>query len=156
MRKVFVVTSWVVLVDVVLQFYFAGVGAFAIPQTEQSFGLHSLNSNFVMLLALVNAVVAALSRAGWRTALLAALPTVLALFQIVIFMIAGLFLPPDTTFDANGTPTEVHGLPLFVVAVHVLNGLAVLGVSVLVLLRARANASTIELGGLIEQRTAAP
>jgi hypothetical protein len=152
MRKLFVVTSWIVLVDVILQFYFAGVGAFAIPQTEDSFSLHGLNANLVMLLALVNAAVAALAHAGWRTALLAALPTVLALFQIVIFMIAGMFLPADTVFDANGVPTEVHGFPLFVVAVHVLNGLAVLAVSVIVLRRAREHATAIHVGGVIEQR----
>jgi hypothetical protein len=35
MRKVFVVMSWIVLIDVVLQFYFAGVGAMSIPQTDE-------------------------------------------------------------------------------------------------------------------------
>jgi hypothetical protein len=141
MRKIFVITSGLVLLDVVLQFYFAAVGAFTRPQTNHSFALHATNATVILLLPLLNTLVAALAKAGGRTIALAALPSLLVVVQILLFVIAALFIPEGAAKDADGVPLNSTTGALVVLGFHALNGLAILGVSGTVLARARALAA---------------
>ncbi len=74
MRQVFLVTSSLVLLSVLAQFSFAGVGAFHRPVDHDGFTLHAINSTVLLALVLLNTIVAALARAGGGTIALAALP----------------------------------------------------------------------------------
>ncbi|HEY3001878.1 MAG TPA: DUF6220 domain-containing protein [Kribbellaceae bacterium] len=118
MRKAFVVTSALVLVAVLAQFYFAGVGAFTRPATTDAWTAHRAGAVAIMALALLNTAVAALARAGGRIVALAALPVGLVLVQYVLIAVSGAL---------GGSADERTGAPLYVAALHALNGLAVLG-----------------------------
>jgi hypothetical protein len=128
MRKVFVVTSALVLVAVLAQFYFAGVGAFTRPATTDAWTAHRAGVLAIMALALLNTAVAALARAGGRTIAFAALPIGLVILQYVLVAIGNAL---------GGSADDRTGLPLYVVALHALNGLAVLGVALAGLTNAR-------------------
>ncbi len=137
MRKLFLVMATLLVLDVVAQFYLAGVGAFHAPPDHDGFDLHAANSFVVQILALLTAISAALARAGRGTIALAALPVLLKEVQYGIFALTDLFVPAGTPRNADGIPLVVAGPPNFVVALHVLNGLTILWISVVVLLRAR-------------------
>ncbi|MEU8613791.1 DUF6220 domain-containing protein, partial [Actinoplanes sp. NPDC048791] len=64
MRKVFVVSSTLVVIVVLTQFYLAGVGGFSRPATTDSWTAHRAGALAVMVAVLLNIVVAALARAG--------------------------------------------------------------------------------------------
>src|SRR5204862_158317 len=75
MRRVFFVLAGLLLAAVVVQFYFAAVGAFAKPQDDRSFALHDLNGMLVIpLLSLLATAAAALARAPGRLVGLAVAP----------------------------------------------------------------------------------
>src|SRR3954447_22016099 len=116
MRKVFIITSTVVLAAVLAQFYLAGVGAFSRPATADAWSAHRAGALGVLALALLNTVVAALARAGGRIIALAALPIGLVFVQFVLVGIGNAL---------GASPTDRTGLPLYVVALHAVNGLAV-------------------------------
>jgi hypothetical protein len=137
MRRIFLVTSSLALLSVVAQFYFAGVGAFHRPFDHEGFALHAINAGVVQGLALFNAIAAAAARAGRGTIGLAALPLLLVNVQYAIFALAGLFLPAGTPLNADGIPLVVEGPPNFVVALHVINALTILWMSIVVFRRAR-------------------
>jgi hypothetical protein len=137
MRKLFLVASSLALLAVILQFYFAGVGAFHRPFDRDGFMPHVINAGVVMFTALLSCIAAALARAGRSTICLAALPLLLVMLQYGIFALGALFLPAGTPLDSNGVPLVAEGLPNYVVALHVVNGLAILWVSVVVFRRAR-------------------
>jgi uncharacterized protein DUF6220 len=141
MRKLFLVTAALALLSVLAQFYFAGLGVFRRPEVAEGFAAHAINAGVVQGVAVLNAVAAGLARAGRHTVLLAALPVVLVFVQYAIFALGGLATPEGTPLDADGIPLVVQGPPLFVVALHVLNALLVLGVTAAVLRRARALAT---------------
>ena len=91
MRKVYFVTTVLLLISVVFQFYFAALGVFG-PQGEDDnlYVFHSVNGQFVLpALALLAVLFAALSRAGARTVWLTALPILLVAVQILLFILAG-------------------------------------------------------------------
>jgi hypothetical protein len=135
--RVFTATSALVLLSVLAQFYFAGVGAFHRPFDHEGFWLHALNAGVVQGLAVINTIVAALARAGRGTIGLAVLPFVLVNVQYAIFALTMLFVPEGTPTNAEGIPTVVEGPANFVVALHVLNALTILALAVVVLRRAR-------------------
>ena len=135
--RVFTVTSALALLSVLAQFYFAGVGAFHRPFDHDGFWLHALNAGVVQGLALINAIAAAVARAGKGTIGLAALPFLLVNVQYGIFALTALFIPTGTPTDADGIPLVVEGPPNLVIALHVVNALTILWVSVVVLRRAR-------------------
>jgi hypothetical protein len=137
-RKLFLVTSGVLLLVVVLQFYFAAVGAFTRPTSHDAYSGHATNAMVVLGAAVLVTIAAALARAGGRTIGLAALPILLVVMQIVIFIIAELFIPAGTAVDADGIPLEASGTPVYVVGLHALNGLLIFFVAVLLVRRARA------------------
>jgi Family of unknown function (DUF6220) len=142
MRKFFLVASALALLAVVLQFYFAGVGAFHRPFDRDGFMPHVINAGVVMFTALLSCIAAAVARAGRGTTWLAALPLVLVMLQYGIFALAALFLPAGTPLDSNGVPLVAEGLPNYVVALHVINGLGILWISVVVFRRARRLAAS--------------
>ena len=131
MRKVHFVLSALVLAAVVLQFYLAGVGVFSMPEDEL-FGLHTANGRFVLpVLLLLNIAAAALARG--RTLRYALGLLGLMALQTVIFVIAivttGSNPYEDVVITTAGT---------VILSLHVLNGLAILGVAVLLVRKAYA------------------
>ncbi|SCF04095.1 hypothetical protein GA0070607_4753 [Micromonospora coriariae] len=128
MRKVFVITSALVVVVVLAQFYLAGVGAFSRPATADAWTAHRTGAVAILALALLNTVVAALARAGGRTIAFAALPIGLVILQFVLSAMSTAL---------GGSTTDRSGLPLYLVALHAVNGLAVLGTAITGLANAR-------------------
>ena len=131
MRKVHFVLSALVLAAVVLQFYLAGVGVFSMPEDEL-FGLHTTSGRVVLpVLLLLNLAAAALAR-GRTLRYALGLVGLLAL-QTVIFVIAivttGSNPYEDVVITTAGT---------VILSLHVLNGLAILGVAVLLVRKAYA------------------
>ena len=137
MRKMFVSTSALVVVGALTQFYLAGVGAFSRPATTDAWTAHRAGALVILTAALLNTVVAALARAGGRTIAFAALPIGLVLLQFVL---------GATSTALGGSPTDRSGAPLYLVALHAANGLAVLGTAITGLVNARRFAATAVAG----------
>ena len=131
MRKAHFVISSLVLAAVVLQFYLAGVGVFSMPEDEL-FGLHSTNGRIVLpILLLLNIPVAALAR-GRTLRYALGLIGLLAL-QVVIFVIAII-----TTGSNPYEDVVITTAGTIILSFHALNGLVILGVTVLLVRRAYA------------------
>jgi hypothetical protein len=130
MRKLFVVTSALLVADVVFQLYLAGLGHFSIP-ADDLFNIHGTNGRIVLpILAILNIAGAAAARAGARTIWLSVLPLVLALFQTVLFILTGAIFHVDK--ESTAIPIGASILLGF----HALNGLAIIAVSGILLGRA--------------------
>jgi hypothetical protein len=113
---------------VVLQFYFAAVGAFDKPQTDSSYGLHSINGMMIIpLLSILATIAAALARAPGRLIGLAIATVGLVIVQVLIIAAGKAFTDGDNT-----TPTA-----LVIYGLHAVNGLAIMAVSGTNLRRAR-------------------
>jgi hypothetical protein len=138
MRKLFLATAGLALLSVLAQFYFAGLGVFRRPEVAEGFAPHVINAGVVQGVAVLDAVAAGLARAGRRTVVLAALPVLLVFVQYAIFAFGGLATPEGTPLDADGVPLVAQGPPVFIVALHVLNAVLILGITAAVLRRARA------------------
>src|ERR687888_294827 len=67
MRRIYTVVAGLLLAAVVVQFYFAAVGAFAKPQTDSSYALHSINGMMVIVQMLIIALGQAFNTTGDRT-----------------------------------------------------------------------------------------
>src|SRR5258707_740174 len=93
MRRAYLILAGLLFLAVLAQFYFAAIGAFAKPQDDKSYALHSL--------------------------------TGLVIVQMLILMLGG--HDNDHTTPAG----------LSILGLHALSGLAILGVSGLILRRAR-------------------
>ena len=144
MRKVHFVLSALVLAAVVLQFYLAGVGVFSMPEDEL-FGLHTANGRFVVpVLLLLNIAAAALAR-GRTLRYALGLVGLLAL-QTVIFVIAIV-----TTGSNPFEDVVITTAGTVILSFHALNGLVILGVTVLLVRKAYALAfprrAAAEVGG---------
>ena len=137
MRKVFVASTGLLVLAVILQFYFAAYGAFTIPfpitteEHHEAFTMHSGNTNVILLLSLLSAGAAYLSKAGRRTMWLSLAPFILTLVQIVIFVVAGM-----AGADIDATPPISTGTAHAIVALHAINALAILGTSLGAFIRA--------------------
>ena len=131
MRKVHFVLSALLLAAVVLQFYLAGVGVFSMPEDEL-FDLHTANGRFVLpVLLLLNIAAAALAR-GRTLRYALGLVGLLAL-QTVIFVIAIV-----TTGSNPFEDTVITTAGTVILSFHALNGLVILGVTVLLVRKAYA------------------
>src|SRR5215212_6983767 len=131
MRKVHVVLSVLVLAGLVLQFYLAGVGVFSMPEDEL-FDLHTTNGRIVLpILLLLNIPVAALARN--RTLRYALGLVGLLALQTVIFVIAIV-----TTGSNPFEDVVITTAGTVILSFHALNGLVILGVSVLLVRKAYA------------------
>jgi hypothetical protein len=126
-RRVYQVAAWLVFADVVLQFYFAGVGVFTVPGNDFSF--HVRNASVLMVLLLATLVLSLLARAGWRRSLMHLLLPVLLVLQVVFFILSEVF---------GGSVQKSSGLPTYVASLHVVNGLLIFGLAGFLALRAHA------------------
>jgi prepilin signal peptidase PulO-like enzyme (type II secretory pathway) len=131
-RKVYFVITVLLLISVVVQFYFAALGVFG-PEDADLFVFHSINGQYVLPgLALLAVIFAALSRAGVRTVLLSALPILLVAVQILLFILAGAL-----TGGSEENPTVAGAI---ILGLHAINALAILGVIITLVRRARLRA----------------
>ncbi|GII79366.1 hypothetical protein Sru01_43480 [Sphaerisporangium rufum] len=129
MRKVYTALAGLTLLALVVQFYFAGVGAFDRPLDDGSFALHSITGMAVIpLLSILATIAAALARAPGRLIGLTIAPLGLVIVQALIVMV-GKVLSDDT-----GATTPVS---LAVLGLHALNGMATMGVAATAFRRAR-------------------
>jgi hypothetical protein len=131
MRRVYVGIVGLLLASGVLQFYFAAVGAFARPQTDDSFSLHLANGRMVFpLLAVLAIGAAALAKAPGRLIGLTSVPLGLAILQSLIVAVG----------NALGGATEQRTTPLAlaILGLHAINGMIIMGATSAVMARARA------------------
>jgi|ERR687888_1692394 hypothetical protein len=130
MRRIYTVVAGLLLAAVVVQFYFAAVGAFAKPQTDSSYALHSINGMMVIgPLSLLATLFAALAKAPGRQIGFAALPFALVIVQMLIIALG-------QAFNTTGDRTTPIGLAIM--GLHALNGMAIAGVAGGVFANARA------------------
>jgi hypothetical protein len=129
MRKAFMAASLLLLASLVLQMYFAAVGAFTKPAGDDAFALHSINGMAVIpALTLLTTLFAALSRAPGKLIGLSILPLGLIIVQVLIVVISNAFDDPA----GNSSP-----IGLAIAGLHALNGMATMGVAAVVLRGAR-------------------
>lgn len=132
MRRIYVAIVGLLLASGVLQFYFAAIGAFSRPQTDDSFALHVLNGRIFALLALVAILAAALARAPGRLIGMTALTLGLTVVQTLIVVLGKVI--------GGSTEQRTTAVSLAILGLHALNGIAVMGVASSVLTQARAHA----------------
>jgi hypothetical protein len=151
MRKVFIVTSALLVAGVVLQLYFAGLGHFSKPE-DDLFNIHGTNGRIVLpILAILNIIGAAVARAGARTIWLAVLPLVLLLFQTVLFILTGAIFNVGPESDVVPIGASI------LLGFHALNGLAIIALSGILLGRAiRLNRTGSVSGRPQETETVSP
>jgi hypothetical protein len=131
-RKVYLVLTGLMLLAVIVQFYFAAVGAFAQPQQDNSFALHDLIGGVIIpLLSILATVSALLARLPGRQVGLTILPLGLVVVQFLIVAL-GKALSDGDAGDRTTTAA------LAVLGLHAINGLAIMGVAGTVFARARA------------------
>jgi hypothetical protein len=128
MRKVLVVLAGLLMLGLAAQFFFAAVGAFDPSPREESFEIHRVLGRALFVLALVQIGVAALARAPGRLVGLTAAVAGLVVVQSLIAVTARAFE------DAAGQSSTVGNL---VFGLHAANGLFLMGVHRMVLVRAR-------------------
>jgi hypothetical protein len=129
MRKVYVTLTGLLVVSVVIQFYFAAFGVFTAPANDSQFILHTTNGRFILpLLCLLSIGAAALAKAPGKLIGLTAIPFGLLIMQTVLFLIAGLI---------GSSPEKTNVAGQIILGLHALNGLAILGVSIMLFVRAR-------------------
>jgi hypothetical protein len=133
-RKVYFVTTVLLLISVIIQFYFAALGVFGPHgEGEDLYVFHSVNgTNVLPALAILAVIFAALSRAGVRTVLLTALPILLVVVQILLFILAGAL-----TGTSPENPTVAGAV---ILGLHAVNGLAILGVIITLVRRSYVRA----------------
>jgi hypothetical protein len=128
-RRVYVALTGLLLLAVLVQFYFAAVGAFTKPQKDNSYVLHSVTGMLAIpLLSLLATIAAALARAPGRQIGLTILPLGLVVVQVLIVTIGKAL---NDSAD-NTTPAG-----LAILGLHAINGLAIMAVAGLVFRRAR-------------------
>lgn len=127
MRKAYLVLSALLLLSIGVQFYFAGIGAFAKPQDDNSFALHKLNGMAVIpALSILATIAAAAAKAPRKLIGLTILPALLIPVQALINTIGG----RDNAHTTAGN--------LAILGFHVINGVIIMMIARSVLLRARA------------------
>lgn len=121
MKKVFVVVSGLLMAALIVQFYFAAVGAFTKPQTDSSYMLHSINGMMVVpLLILLSTLFAALAKAPGKLVGRAILPLGLLIVQVLLVALVKAFA--DAAGDTTAVGVAIGGL-------HALNGALMIGVA---------------------------
>lgn len=134
MRRVFVVLAGLLFLAILVQFYFAAVGAFDRPQDDDSFALHSVTGMMIIpLLSILTAVAAALARAPGRLIGMSLAPLGLVVVQVLIIVVGNVV--------TGGSDEDTGPAGLFVLGLHAVNALFVMGAAGAVLRRARAFAA---------------
>jgi hypothetical protein len=132
MRRIYVVVLGLLLASGGLQFYFAAVGAFTKPQTDDSFSLHLANGRMVFPILAVLAVIAAtLAKAPGKLIGQTLLPLGLAILQTLIIVLGNVI----------GGATEQRSTPvaLAILGLHAVNGMVIMGVIGNLMRKARAH-----------------
>jgi hypothetical protein len=123
MRKVYCGLAGLMLLSVVAQFYFAAVGGFTKPATDDAYALHSVNGMMIIpALSILATIAAALARLPGRQIGLTILPLGLVVVQMLIVGV-GSALNDSDAGDATTTGS------LIILGLHGLNGLAIMGVA---------------------------
>jgi hypothetical protein len=140
-RKVYFVTTVLLLISTVIQFYFAALGVFGPHgEGEDLYAFHSTNGTMVLpALAILAVIFAALSRAGLRTVLLTALPILLVVVQILLFILAGAL--------TGTTPENPTVAGAVILGLHAINGLAILGLIISLVRRSYVRAFGKDIDG---------
>ncbi|MDV3220311.1 DUF6220 domain-containing protein [Intrasporangium sp.] len=127
MRKVFTGLTALLLLAVVLQFFFAGSGAFDPAPNDESFGPHRSLGYLTVVLTLVTAVAGALARVPGRVLSLTVVVLGLVVLQPVLAVLAG-------GLGEAGSATTPGRL---VSGLHALNAVSIVAVLGTVIRRAR-------------------
>jgi hypothetical protein len=130
MRRIYVVLVGLLLASGGLQFYFAAVGAFTKPQTEESFSLHVINGRMVFpILAILAVIAAALAKAPGKLIGQTLLPLGLIIVQSLIIVLGNVI----------GGATEQRSTPvaLAILGLHAVNGMIIMGVVGTIMRKAR-------------------
>ena len=130
MRRIYVILVGLLLASGGLQFYFAAVGAFTKPQTEDSFALHVINGRVVFpILAILATIAAALAKAPGKLIGLTLVPLGLLIVQTLIIVLGNVI----------GGATEQRSTPVAVaiLGLHAVNGMVIMGVTSSVMAKAR-------------------
>jgi hypothetical protein len=134
MRRVFVVLAGLLFAAILVQFYFAAVGAFDRPQDDDSFALHSITGMMIIpLLSILTTVAAALARAPGRLIGMSLAPLGLLVVQVLIIVVGNVI--------SGGSDEDTGAAGLFVLGLHAVNALFLMGAAGAVLRRARAFAA---------------
>jgi hypothetical protein len=134
MRRVFVVLSGLLFLAILLQFYFAAVGAFDRPQDDDSFALHSITGMIAIpLLSILTGVAAALARAPGRLIGMSFAPLGLVVVQVLIIVVGNVI--------SGGSDEDTGAAGLVVFGLHAVNALFLMGAAAAVLRQARALAA---------------
>jgi hypothetical protein len=132
MRRIYVILVGLLLASGGLQFYFAAVGAFTRPQTDDSYALHLVNGRMVMpILAVLAVIAAALAKAPGKLVAQTLLPFGLLIVQSLIIVLGNVI----------GGATEQRSTPvaLAILGLHALNGMALMGVASVIMRKARTH-----------------
>lgn len=130
MRMVYVVLTRLVGVSILLQFYFAAVGAFDRPRDDDSFALHSLNGMMILpLLIVLSTLAAAVVRAPGRLIGLTLAPLGLLVVQVLI-IVAG-------NVATGGAEDDTGPVGLAILGLHAVNALFMMAVAGMAARRAR-------------------
>lgn len=132
MRRIYVAIVTLMLVSGVLQFYFAAIGAFTRPRTDDSFALHVLNGRIFAVLALIAILAAAMARAPGRLIGLTAATLGLTVVQTLIVVLGNVI--------GGSSEQRTTAVSLAILGLHAINGIALVHVVVSVLAQARAHA----------------
>ena len=130
MRKVFSIVSILVVAAVILQFYFAGMGVFSVPE-EGLFGIHGTSGRIILpVLFILSLITAAIARAGKRTIWMTVIAILLLALQTVIFILTGVI------FGVGPESTQIPLAATMTVSLHALNGVAILALTSIIARRA--------------------
>jgi len=132
MRRIYVVLVGLLLASGAMQFYFAAVGAFTKPQTEDSFALHTLNGRMIFpILAILATIAAALAKAPGKLIGLTILPLGLGIVQVLIIVLGNVI--------GGATEQRTTPLALAILGLHAMNGMIIMGVIGNVMRQARTH-----------------
>ena len=136
MRRIYVIMVGLLLASGGLQFYFAAVGSFTKPQTEDSYALHTLNGRLIFpILAILATIAAALAKAPGKLIGLTLVPLGLLILQTLIIVLGNVI----------GGATEQRSTPvaLAILGLHAVNGMIIMGVLGSVMRKARAHMRSV-------------
>ncbi len=150
MRKAFYVVTILLTASAALQLYFAAMGVFT-SEEENPFAIHATNGRIVLpILTLLTILFAALARAGKRTIWLSVIVFILLVFQTLFLLIPALIFGLDSLDD------EIPAAATAIMALHGLNGLAIIALSATLMNRARRLDKTGDTGRPAANTTATP
>lgn len=130
--KALMIVAGILSVAVLLQLFFAGFAVFTAPASADraEWGLHAWNGRVVLpLLAILAGLLAVLARAPRRLIGLAFLPLAGIAFQTILFVLTGLL--------TGSNPDKTNTAGSLMLGLHPVNGVLVLALSILLVIRAR-------------------